>query len=324
MRILITGVAGFIGSNLAASMIRAGIEVLGIDNFDFFYERSVKENNLAPLRSSIFFSFMEGDVRDASFLNNINGKVDLVIHLAAKAGIQPSLQMPKEYLDVNINGTLNVLEWMKNNQVSKLVFASSSSVYGSNNRIPFSEEDTNIFPVSPYAMSKRSCELLNHTYHHLYNLDIINLRLFTVYGPAQRPDLAIHKFIRTITENKPVTLYGKGDTSRDYTYIDDVVKGIMAACEYLINRTGVFETINLGNNKPVSLSELVTCIERITGNPAKKIYAPEQPGDMRMTCASIDKAIKLLNYNPQTSLEDGLYRFYEWYKHKSEAKASLR
>ncbi len=324
MKILITGVAGFIGSNLAASMIKTGTEILGIDNFDDFYERSVKENNLAPLRASENFSFIEGDIRNASVFNNIKDKVDVVIHLAAKAGIQPSLQMPAEYLEVNINGTLNILEWMKNNQLNKLVFASSSSVYGSNNRIPFSEEDTNIFPVSPYAMSKRSCELLNHTYHHLYNLDIINLRLFTVYGPAQRPDLAIHKFFRTIANDLPLTLYGKGDTSRDYTYIDDVVQGIMAACRYLLNRDQVFETINLGNNKPISLSELVASLERVTGKQAKKIYTSEQPGDMRMTCASIDKAIKLLEYNPQTSLEDGLHLFYDWYKNKNEAKLSLR
>ncbi len=315
--ILITGAAGFIGSNLAEYFINEGFSVTGIDNFDNFYDRDIKESNLINLLKSPNFTFLEGDITETLFLDSIKIKPEMVIHLAAKAGVQPSLANPQEYLKVNVQGTINILEWMKKNAIKKLIFASSSSVYGNNNSIPFTEEDTGILPVSPYAFTKRSCELLNHTYHHLYDFDIINLRFFTVYGPRQRPDLAIHKFISAIHEGRPIKQFGKGDTQRDYTYIDDIVKGIFNAYDYLSSNNGVFETFNLGNNQPISLLGLIEIIESTVKKNAIREYLPEQPGDMRITYASIEKAKKILNYQPIIGLEEGIEIFYKWYLNKN-------
>ncbi|MCS6824741.1 MAG: GDP-mannose 4,6-dehydratase [Cytophagaceae bacterium] len=311
--ILITGVAGFIGSCTAECFIKRGFPVVGIDNFDSFYSRSVKEKNISWLKSHHLFSFLEGDLNDVAFMNSITQPVSAVIHLAAKAGVQPSLLQPLQYIHNNIQGTNNLLEWMKRRNIRKMLFASSSSVYGNNNTIPFSESDADIYPVSPYAFTKRSCELLNHTYHHLYGMDIINLRFFTVYGPRQRPDLAIYKFTNAIHNGLPIKLFGKGDTQRDYTFVDDIVQGIFNAYEYLMSNNSIFDTFNLGNNSPISLLHLVELIENVVGKTAIREHLPEQPGDMRITYASIDKAKKILNYNPSTSIEEGLKIFYQWY-----------
>jgi nucleoside-diphosphate-sugar epimerase len=314
--VLITGVAGFIGSNLADYFISRGIEVIGVDNFDSFYERRIKENNILDLFQSKNFHFFEGDIRDMNFLNRLPGAPSLVIHLAAKAGVQPSLKQPQEYVDVNIQGSISILEWMKNRQIKKLIFASSSSVYGANNCIPFVESDTGVNPVSPYAFTKRSMELANHTYHHLYQFDIINLRFFTVYGKRQRPDLAIHKFFKAIYEGEPIQLYGSGDTQRDYTYIDDIVEGIFHSYEYLTSNVKVFETLNLGNSSPIRLLELLEKIERVCGKKAIKEFVSEKPGDMTVTYACIEKAKKMIGYSPKTSLDEGLVKFNEWYSKK--------
>jgi nucleoside-diphosphate-sugar epimerase len=310
---LITGVAGFIGSILAEHFINKGFHVTGIDNFDPFYDRNIKENNLLNLKGNKSFTFLEGDITNSSFLETIPVVPSVVIHIAAKAGVQPSLAQPLQYIHSNIQGTNHLLEWMKKKNIRKMLFASSSSVYGNNNRIPFSENDTQILPVSPYAFTKRSCELLNHTYHHLYGFDIINLRFFTVYGPRQRPDLAIHKFTNAIHHRLPIKIFGNGDTQRDYTFIDDIIQGIFHAYEYLLRHNNLFDTFNLGNNQPISLAKLVELIEAIVGKPAIREYMPEQPGDMRITYASIEKAKKILHYNPSTSIEDGLKIFYQWY-----------
>lgn len=314
--ILVTGAAGFIGSHVVEQLLRQGFEVTGIDNFDPFYDKEIKIRNILPSTAEKRFTFLEGDICDERFLDTLPVP-SIVVHLAAKAGVQPSLKDPKRYQDTNVQGTLNMLEWMRRSGVSKMVFASSSSVYG-NNRIPFSEEDTSIFPLSPYAQTKRSGELLNYTYHHLYKFDIINLRFFTVFGPRQRPDLAIHKFTDLITREKPINVYGNGDTRRDYTFILDIVEGVINACHYLATHQNVFEIINLGNSTPVSLAELIATIEETVGKSAIRHYLPEQPGDMRVTYASIDKASSLLSYSPKTSLQEGIRIFYDWYQNQQE------
>ena len=322
--IVITGVAGFIGSNLAEHFIKNGIPVLGIDNFDSFYSREIKVNNLSNLVNSPLFTFLEGDITNVQFLNSIRIKPSIVIHLAAKAGVQPSLLNPQEYLSVNVQGTINMLEWMKRVECKKFIFASSSSVYGNNNSIPFSELDTSINPVSPYAFTKRSCELLNYTYHHLYQFDIINLRFFTVYGPRQRPDLAIHKFVASIHEGKSIKQFGEGDTQRDYTYIDDIVHGIQNAVDYISTNKNIYEIFNLGNNSPISLLGLIEIIEKTIRKKAIKEYLPEQPGDMRITFANIEKAKDLLNYHPIIGLEEGIERFYKWYLNKENKENEIK
>ncbi len=315
--ILVTGAAGFIGSHVTEKLLREGLEVAGIDNFDPFYDKEIKVRNLLSSLTEKKFTFWEGNICDEQFLDSLPFTPSLVIHLAAKAGVQPSLKDPKGYIDTNVQGTSTLLEWMKKKGGSKMIFASSSSVYG-NNVIPFAEEDTNIYPLSPYAQTKRSGELLNYTYHHLYNFDIINLRFFTVFGPRQRPDLAIHKFTDLISKGKSINLFGKGDTMRDYTFIEDIVEGVINAAKYLFSNKKVYEIINLGNSAPVSLAELVNIIEETVGKKALRNYLPEQPGDMKVTYASIRKASSLLAYSPQTSLKEGIKIFYDWYQNQQE------
>jgi UDP-glucuronate 4-epimerase len=309
-RILITGASGFIGSTLSDSLLRNGFHVLGIDNFDPFYERSIKENNIANALKKPGYQFREGDIRDMNFINSCSSdfKPDIVVHLAAKAGVRPSLNDPGSYFDVNVMGTLRILEMMKKNNVNKMIFASSSSVYGNNKKVPFSENDNVDYPVSPYAASKKAGELLCHTFHHLYNLDIFCLRFFTVYGPRQRPDLAIHKFVNSILRDEAIYLYGDGTSSRDYTYIDDIIKGISGAIE---NVKG-FDVYNLGNAKPVSLTELVKLLEKLTGRESHIKYLPMQKGDVVRTFADITKARSELGYNPETDLESGIKNYINW------------
>ncbi len=318
MRILITGIAGFIGSHLGERLLAVGHTVVGIDNFDPFYSKKFKEANLKHLNSSNQFTFYNEDIRNKSSIENIfkNNKIETVIHLAAKAGVRPSIDHADEYYDVNINGTLNLLECMRQNRVSKLLFASSSSVYGNNTKVPFSEIDSVDAPISPYAATKKSGELLCHVYNHLYQFDIICLRFFTVFGPRQRPDLAIHKFTRLIDLGKPIPFFGDGSTSRDYTYIDDIIEGIICA----LNNLQGFHIYNIGESRVVPLNELISMIESKLNKKAILDKYPIQPGDVKQTFADISKARTELGYEPKYNLEVGIQKFINWYE---ENKADL-
>lgn len=309
-KILITGAAGFIGSSLADDLLAKGFSIMGIDNFDSFYTRDIKETNISNALKHNFYSFQEGDIRDMEFLNScFSGfRPDIVIHLAAKAGVRPSIKNPASYYDVNVNGTLNMLEAMRKNKIGRMLFASSSSVYGNNKKIPFAESDNVDFPVSPYAASKKACELLCHTYHHLFDMDIFCLRFFTVYGPRQRPDLAINKFTRALLNDEPITLFGDGSTSRDYTHISDILQGIGQAMENL-KGFGIF---NLGESNAISLKELVALLENSTGKKADIKYLPMQDGDVLRTFADISRAKSVLGYNPVVNIADGISNYVEW------------
>lgn len=317
--ILVTGGAGFIGSNLAEKLLALGNTVICYDNFDSFYSRSIKESNIAKAKKNLSYRLVEGNILNQDkLIETIEANsIDTIIHLAAKAGVRPSIQNPAAYYKTNVEGTLNVLEAMHKTGVKKLLFASSSSIYGNNEKIPYSETDRVDNPISPYAASKKGAELLTYTYHHLYQIKVVNLRFFTVYGPRQRPDLAIHKFFHNLYANQPVEVYGDGTTSRDYTYIDDIVSGIISACEYLNTNETVFQTINLGNNSPVKLSELINTIEEVAGKKFEIKEMPMQNGDMIITYADIEVAKKLLGYSPKTPLKTGLVNFKEWYENNS-------
>jgi nucleoside-diphosphate-sugar epimerase len=317
MNILITGAAGFIGSHLSEKLLNLGYQVIGVDNFDTFYNRNIKEDNLKIALQNPLYSFYELDITNASYFDKWPDKIDVVVHLAAKAGVRPSIENPEAYLKTNILGTLNVLEYMRKIGCSNLVFASSSSIYGNNPKIPFEESDTTDQPISPYAASKKSCELLIYNYHSLYKFNCINLRFFTVYGPRQRPDLAIHKFVNKIRNNEPIEVYGKGETARDYTFVGDTISGIVESINYIIANQNVFETINLGNNTPISLKVLIQKIENNLEIKAKINFKPMQDGDVDITFSSIEKAKKLLKYNPGTSIDAGLEKFIAWYKNKN-------
>jgi UDP-glucuronate 4-epimerase len=312
--IFITGGAGFIGSSLADRLLGLGGKVVAIDNFDPFYRAETKRGNLAKAFNHPNFSFVEGDIRDKALIKNVLAAhhIDLVVHLAAKAGVRPSLANPAEYYDVNVNGTLNILETMKELGVKKMVFASSSSVYGNNKRIPFMEEDPVDFPISPYASSKKSGELLCHVFSHLYDMDINCLRFFTVFGPRQRPDLAIYKFTKLISADQPIPFYGDGSTSRDYTYIDDIVDGIVSATLHLDG----YEIINLGGSNPVSLGDLVRKIGSLLQKDPILDIRPLQPGDVEVTYGSIEKAKQVLNYMPKVGIDKGLKLFVDWFTQK--------
>jgi UDP-glucuronate 4-epimerase len=312
-RILITGAAGFIGSNLTNSLLqRDDVQVIGLDNFDDFYSREQKEKNMSSFISNQDFSFIEGDVRNMNDLLALS-EIDVIVHLAAKAGVRPSIKNPILYQDVNVSGTQNLLELARQRNIKQFVFASSSSVYGINENVPWNEEEK-LMPISPYASTKLSCEMLGHVYSHLYGIRFLALRFFTVYGPAQRPDLAIHKFFHSISKGQPIPVFGDGSTSRDYTFVEDTIQGIKSAIDY---DQSDFEIINLGNHKTVTLSTLIQSIEKICGKQAIIDRQPEQPGDVPQTYADISKAQKLLNYYPETELKIGLLKFYEWYKNQN-------
>lgn len=312
MKYLITGGAGFIGSNLADHLLANGHHLVILDNFDDYYPRKIKEDNLIQALSYSTCKLVEGDVRNRSLLRNIirDNNIELIIHLAAKTGVRNSLEAPTHHCEVNINGTLAILETMRETNVSKLVFASSSSVYGNSNKVPFQEDSLIDAPISPYAATKRAAELLCQVYAHLYQFDISCVRLFTVYGPRQRPDLAIHTFTRCIQTGMPIPYYGDGATSRDYTYISDIVNGITAASQHLNG----FNIFNLGGSNPISLETLVN---KIAGCLQKQpIYTrlPMQPGDVIMTYGCIDKANLQLNYSPQVNIDEGINAFVDWYR----------
>ena len=318
--VLVTGGAGFIGSHLVDSLLADGYRVTVLDNFDPFSPRGVKEANISAHRRHGSWRLIDEDLRDLEGVRRqAAGDYDAILHLAARAGVRPSIQDPLGYQEVNVRGTQNLLELAREWRVPQFVFASSSSVYGVNPHVPWREEDADLRPISPYASTKLSGEFLGHVYSHLYGMRFIALRLFTVYGPRQRPDLAIHKFARLIQSGRPLPLYGDGTTRRDYTFVDDIVGGIRAAIAY--DRTR-FEVINLGNNRTVTTLEMVRGIEQALGVSAVIEWLPEQPGDVPQTWAGIDKARSLLGYDPRTTYAEGVTRFTDWLRESTRAQAT--
>jgi UDP-glucuronate 4-epimerase len=314
---LITGGAGFIGSSLIDQLLldNPTQSILNIDNFDSFYARDIKEQNMSEHLRFPNYQFIEANINSVVDLQKATDgvEIDCIVHLAAKAGVRPSIQDPQSYFQTNVMGTLNLLELAKAKGVKKFVFASSSSVYGKNPNVPWREDDLNLEPISPYAASKIAAEKVCQTYAHLYEMDIRALRFFTVYGPKQRPDLAIHKFFKLAMENKPIPFFGDGSTRRDYTYIDDIVQGIKGAMQF---QGGGFEVFNLGNHQTVSLKELVDAIGRVLDKEMLLDKQPKQEGDVDQTYANIDKAMSQLKYQPSTKLEKGLSEFYIWLQAK--------
>lgn len=319
--ILITGGAGFIGSHLSERLLKEGNKVLVIDNFNNYYDPAIKRNNVEEVKKTCIknsisldnYKVFEGDIRDNEFLKEVfSNKIDSIMHLAAMAGVRPSIQDPALYYDVNITGTVNLLERCREAGIKQFVFSSSSSVYGNNEKVPFAESDRVDNPISPYAATKKSGELLCHTYHHLFDMNIACLRFFTVYGPRQRPDLAINKFTSLILEDKEIPFYGDGTTSRDYTFVEDIVTGIVASINYINTEDKVFEIFNIGGDKTVSLIEMVETIEEVLGKKAKINRLPMQPGDVNRTCADITHSKKVLGYSPQTTFKEGIKKFIAW------------
>jgi UDP-glucuronate 4-epimerase len=317
-RILLTGGAGFIGSHVAEALLRRGVVLSIVDNLDHFYSSAWKKKNLDEIRRAGSFEFFERDICELETMRETlaAARPDVVVNLAAHAGVRPSIEQPRLYEHVNIAGTVNLLELCREFRVGKFVFGSSSSVYGMSSQAPFSENQHDLRPISPYAATKLAGESFCYTYAHLHGLPAICLRFFTVFGPRQRPDLAIHKFVALIERGEPLPIFGDGETGRDYTYVDDIVAGVLAAIDY--TPSGVndapFEIFNLGNSHPVKLNELLDGLEKVTGKKAIRERKDEQPGDVPLTWADISKAGKLLGYRPKTALEDGLKKFVAWYR----------
>ena len=316
--ILITGGAGFIGSHLVDRLLSEGDwQVSVVDDFNDFYDPAIKRANVSVNQKNPNYHLFEADLRDRAALERVFGenKFGCIVHLAARAGVRPSLDQPHLYAETNINGTLNLLELAREHGIRQFVFGSSSSVYGINAKVPFSEDDPVRQPISPYAATKGAGELLCHTYTHLYGTRCVCLRFFTVYGPRQRPDLAIHKFARLISEGKPIPVFGDGTTKRDYTFIDDIIAGVRASIDYVGNYDkSDYEVINLGESRTVELRELISLLEKALGARAQIDRQPLQPGDVPQTYADITKARRLLGYNPQTEIEEGLHRFVDWFR----------
>jgi len=312
MKALITGGAGFIGSHLCEALLNRDWQVVALDNFDTFYDPAIKRANLTQCLANNNFTLTQGDIRDRPLVESLlqDGDIDVLVHLAAKAGVRPSIADPIAYYDVNIMGTACLLEAARKYNLRKFIFGSSSSVYGNNKKIPFAETDNADLPISPYAATKRACELLCHTYYHLFGINITCLRFFTVYGPRQRPDLAIHQFTRLIEAHQPIPVFGDGTMSRDFTYIDDIIAGVLAA----IDRCKGFNIYNLGESQPIVLRDLVTAIEKAVGKKAIIDRKPLQPGDVQRTFADISLARSELDYNPRTDLATGLERFVTWFR----------
>lgn len=311
LNIVVTGGAGFIGSHLIDRLLKDGHEVTNLDNFDDFYDERIKRDNIKGHLNYNSYRLIEIDIRDKAKLGAaISNNTDVIVHLAAKAGVRPSIDDPIVYQEVNVTGTQNLLEIAREKKINKFVFASSSSVYGKNPNVPWCEDDVVLQPISPYASTKVSGELLGHVYSHLYGIQFLALRFFTVYGPRQRPDLAIHKFLRSMSEGKEITLYGDGSTRRDYTYINDIINGIVASIEY---KNSLYEVINLGNNQTIELLELVEELEKASGIAANKTFVPEQPGDVNQTWADINKASELLRYKANYTIDKGLVQFSKWF-----------
>jgi UDP-glucuronate 4-epimerase len=322
--VLITGGAGFIGSHLVDRLLaEGGWRVTVVDDFNDFYAPSIKCENVAAHLSNSQYKLVETDIRDSQALEKAfaDTNYDCIVHLAARAGVRPSLSEPQLYVETNINGTMNLLELARKNAVRQFVFGSSSSVYGVNRKVPFSEDDPIFNPISPYAATKAAGELICHTYAHLYDLRIVCLRFFTVYGARQRPDLAIHKFARLIDAGAPIPVFGDGTTRRDYTFIDDIIAGVRAAIDY--DKTK-YEVINLGESRTVELHELISLLEDELGKRAQIDRQPPQPGDVPQTFADITKARALLGYNPQTEIEAGIRRFVEWFRANQTARETVQ
>ena len=337
---LITGASGFIGSHLAEQLLKNGHSVINVDNFDDFYSYEIKvKNTLESVGQSADFEFLDKgkdiqrlisqtasdryklywqDIRDMDGLRRIfaENQIDMVVHLAALAGVRPSIERPLEYADVNIKGSMNLWELCREFGIHKFVCASSSSVYGNNEKIPFSETDNVDRPISPYAATKKCGEILGHTYHHLYGIDMIQLRFFTVYGPRQRPDLAIHKFTKLISDGAEVPFYGDGTTARDYTFVEDIIDGILKSIKYLENHKNVYEILNLGESEVVTLEEMLSSIEACVEKKAVRKNLPMQPGDVNKTNADITKAQAMIGYNPTTKFQNGIKKFVEWFLSK--------
>jgi UDP-glucuronate 4-epimerase len=318
MRILLTGAAGFIGSHLAERLCARGDQVVGLDNFDPFYERAAKQRNIDGVQraGSKLFSLIEGDIRDETQVGQAFAAVkpDVVVHIAALAGVRPSLENPVRYADVNVLGTQRLVDACRAHGVTRFVFASSSSVYGLDSAVPFKETDPCLRPASPYAATKRAGELMLFTAHHLQALDVTCLRFFTVYGPRQRPDLAIHKFARLITAGRSIELYGDGSTSRDYTFIDDIIDGVVAAIDEQAGRAPGYRLYNLGGSRTTTLLQLVELISDGLGKKPLIEWRPEQPGDMKRTLADLTISGRALGYAPRVPLEDGIARFLAWFR----------
>lgn len=342
MNYLITGGSGFIGSHLIENLLKNGHSVISIDNFDDFYDYRIKINNtlesldlnrnfsftdkkqdiegLISLTESSNFKLYSTDIRDKDGLKSIfeNHQIDLIIHLAALAGVRSSIDRPLDYEEVNIKGTMHLWELSKDFNIKKIICASSSSVYGNNTKTPFSETDSVDHPISTYAATKRSMEILGHVYHSLYGLDMIHLRFFTVYGPRQRPDLAIHKFTKLMVENQEIPFYGDGSTARDYTFINDIIQGILGSIDYISIHENVYEIVNLGENEVITLEEMVSTLEQTLGKKAIRKKLPMQPGDVTKTNADIAKAAILTGYKPNTNFQNGIKIFVEWFLRNRE------
>lgn len=337
---LITGGAGFIGSTLSGRILKDGNKVIALDNFNDFYDYKIKMNNVLEVnkkdlefKSNIKEKNIEElkrqvdsenykleyvDIRDLKELERIfiENRIDIVIHLAGLGGVRPSIDNPLLYEEVNVRGTNNIFEVMRRTGVKKILAASSSSVYGNNESVPFKETDIVDFAISPYAASKKANEVLAHTYHHLFNIDVVMLRFFTVFGPRQRPDLAIYKFTKLIDEGKEIPFFGDGNTSRDYTYVDDIIKGVMLLANYVENNSNIYEISNIGGSDPVSLKEMVETIEVVLGKTAKINKLPMQPGDVNRTYADLTKIRNLVGYEADNTFKQGIEKFVKWYFEK--------
>ncbi|MGL6119682.1 MAG: GDP-mannose 4,6-dehydratase [Fusobacteriaceae bacterium] len=337
---LITGGAGFIGSTLSEQILKNGNKVIAIDNFNEFYDYKIKMNNVLEVNKKEYtfeskdkntnieklkqivdsenYILEYVDIRDLKELERIftKNKIDIVIHLAGLGGVRPSIEDPLLYEEVNVRGTNNILEVMRRTGIKKILAASSSSVYGNNESVPFKETDIVDFAISPYAASKKANEVIAHTYHHLFSMDIVMLRFFTVFGPRQRPDLAIYKFTKLIDEDKEIPFFGDGSTSRDYTYVDDIVKGVLLLADYVEKNTGVYEISNIGGSDPVSLKEMVEIIEDVLDKKAKINRLPMQPGDVNRTYADLTKIKNLVGYSADNTFKEGIQKFIKWYFEK--------
>ena len=314
MKVLVTGAAGFLGSHLSEQLLARGDEVVGLDSFDAFYARETKEANIRDAREYLGFHLVEADIRDPVGLERLPDEIEAVVHLAARAGVRPSIDEPVLYHDVNVLGTARLLEFARVRGIASFVFASSSSVYGNSPRVPFSEKDSVDRPISPYAATKKSGELTCHAYSHLHGMSIPCLRLFTAFGPRQRPDLAIHKFARRMTEGRPIPMYGDGSTERDYTYVEDIVDGVLRALRWSIETVGGYEIVNLGGNRTVSLRDMILVLGEEMGITPIIETLPMQPGDVTRTWADVSKAAALFGYSPRTEFRAGIREFLRWFR----------